>query len=42
MEAEWTHETVSHHNTTWCHNPNKLDMNLYHCENLKSHILSAD
>jgi len=27
---------VSYHNTTWCHNPEVLDMNLHCCKNLKS------
>jgi len=28
---------VSYHNITWCYNPEDLDLNLHHHENLKSH-----
>jgi hypothetical protein len=38
MEAAWTSETVvSYYNTSWCHNPEDLDLNLHQCENLTSH-----
>jgi hypothetical protein len=40
MEAAWTSETVvSYRNTTWSHNPEDLDMNLYRRENPKSRII---
>jgi hypothetical protein len=29
---------VSYCNTTWHHNPDDLDLNLHHCENLKSFV----
>jgi hypothetical protein len=39
MEAARSSETlVSCHNTTWHHNPEKLDMNLHCHENLQSWI----
>jgi hypothetical protein len=33
---------VSYNNTTWRHNPEDLDFNLHHCENLKSCIITGD
>jgi len=30
---------VSYHNTSWCYNPEDLDLNLHHCENLISCML---
>jgi hypothetical protein len=36
MQAAWTSEPlVSHHNTKLRHNPEKLDLNFHHHENLK-------
>jgi hypothetical protein len=30
MQAAWTSETSSsYHNTTWCHNPEELDLKIY-------------
>jgi len=38
METAWTSETaVPYHNVTHCHNPEELNLNLHHHENLKSH-----
>jgi len=38
IEAAWICEMiVSYHNTTWHHNPQDLDLNLYCCESPKSH-----
>jgi len=31
-------QTSTQHNTTWCHNPQDLNLNLHHCENLKTQI----
>jgi hypothetical protein len=36
MEAAWTSET--YHITTWYPNPEGLDLNLHHRENLKSYL----
>jgi hypothetical protein len=35
MEVAWNSETlVSHHNTTWRHNPEDLDLSIHRRENL--------
>jgi hypothetical protein len=40
-EAAWTSETLSYHNSTWCHNnPEELNLNLHKCENLRSLLYS--
>jgi hypothetical protein len=37
VEPAWTTETVvSYHNTTWCHNPEELNLKHHHCESLKT------
>jgi len=36
MEAAWTSETLASYITTWRHNPEELDLNLYGRGNLKS------
>jgi hypothetical protein len=38
MAARSSETSVSHHNITWCHNPEDLDLNLDSLENLKSCI----
>jgi len=39
MYAAWISETLlSYHNTTWHHNSEDLDLNIYYYENLKTHI----
>jgi hypothetical protein len=36
MEASQTSETLVSYHTTKQHNPEELDLNLHHCENLKT------
>jgi hypothetical protein len=39
MKAGRFSETlVSYRNTTWRHNPEYLNLNVYHCENPKYHV----
>jgi hypothetical protein len=39
MEEAWPSEMlVSNFNTTWCHDPEDLNLNRHHHENLKSRI----
>jgi len=40
METAWSFETmISYQNTVWRHNPEDLELNIHHHENLKSHNL---
>jgi hypothetical protein len=39
MEAAWTSGTlVSYNGTTWYHNPEELNSDLHHCENIKYYM----
>jgi hypothetical protein len=38
LEAEWLSKTLVSYITTWCHNSENHDLNIYRCENLKPHI----
>jgi len=39
--ARCSKTVVSHCNTRYCHNPEDLNLNFHHCENLKSHTDSV-
>jgi hypothetical protein len=42
IEAAFSSETsVSAFKTTWCHNPEDYSLSNYHCENLKTYIVSV-